>query len=52
MVYAITLLPGSHALTSSRLSLHDWLWAGFVIFVLFGGAKIPQLARGLGDGIR
>ena len=29
-----------------------WAIAGVVVLVLFGGTKIPQLAKGLGEGIR
>jgi sec-independent protein translocase protein TatA len=30
----------------------EWLIIGAIVLVLFGGAKIPQLAKGLGEGIR
>jgi sec-independent protein translocase protein TatA len=30
----------------------EWLIIGIVVLVLFGGTKIPQLARGFGEGIR
>ena len=30
----------------------EWLIIGVVVLVLFGGTKIPQLARGFGEGIR
>lgn len=30
----------------------EWITIGIVILVLFGGRKIPELARGLGKGIR
>ena len=33
-------------------SPQDWLIIGLIVLVLFGGTKIPQLARGLGEGIR
>ena len=33
-------------------SYTDWLIVGGIILVLFGGTKIPQLAKGLGEGIR
>ena len=33
-------------------SYTDWLIVGAIVLVLFGGTKIPQLARGLGEGIR
>jgi len=29
-----------------------WVIAAVVFLVLFGGTKIPQLAKGLGEGIR
>ncbi len=29
-----------------------WAIAAVVFLVLFGGTKIPQLAKGLGEGIR
>lgn len=30
----------------------EWLIIGLIALVLFGGTKIPQLARGFGEGIR
>ena len=33
-------------------STQDWIIIGVIVLVLFGGAKIPQLAKGLGEGIR
>ena len=30
----------------------EWLWLILGILILFGGKKIPELARGLGKGIR
>lgn len=33
-------------------SYTDWMIVGGIILVLFGGTKIPQLAKGLGEGIR
>lgn len=33
-------------------SPQDWLIVGLVVMVLFGGAKIPEFARGIGDGMR
>lgn len=30
----------------------EWLIIGVVVLVLFGGSKIPQLAKGIGEGIR
>jgi sec-independent protein translocase protein TatA len=33
-------------------STQDWLIIGGIVLVLFGGSKIPQLAKGMGEGIR
>lgn len=30
----------------------EWIWVILVILVFFGGRKIPELARGIGKGIR
>ncbi|OJW84405.1 MAG: preprotein translocase [Bacteroidetes bacterium 46-16] len=30
----------------------EWLWVIIAIIVLFGGKKIPELAKGIGKGIR
>lgn len=30
----------------------DWLIVAGLVVLLFGGSKIPQLARGMGEGIR
>jgi sec-independent protein translocase protein TatA len=30
----------------------EWLIIGVVVLVLFGSSKIPQLAKGMGEGIR
>jgi len=30
----------------------EWVWILLVVVVLFGGKKIPELAKGLGKGIR
>jgi sec-independent protein translocase protein TatA len=30
----------------------EWLWIGLAVLLLFGAKKIPELARGLGKGIR
>ncbi len=32
--------------------LPEWILIIFVVLLLFGGKKIPELARGLGKGIR
>lgn len=33
-------------------SAPDWLIIGGLIFILFGGQKIPEFAKGLGEGLR
>lgn len=30
----------------------EWLTIALIVFVLFGAKKIPELARGLGKGIK
>lgn len=30
----------------------EWLWVALVVLLLFGGKKIPELAKGIGKGIR
>lgn len=30
----------------------EWIWIILGIIILFGGRKIPELAKGLGKGIR
>ena len=30
----------------------EWIIIGFVILLLFGGKKIPELMRGLGKGVK
>lgn len=30
----------------------EWVWILLVIVILFGGKKLPELAKGLGKGIR
>lgn len=30
----------------------EWIWIILAIILLFGGKKIPELARGIGKGIR
>lgn len=30
----------------------EWMWIVVIALILFGGRKIPELARGLGKGIR
>jgi sec-independent protein translocase protein TatA len=35
-----------------ELSIYHWLIVIFVVILLFGARKIPELMRGLGQGIR
>ncbi len=30
----------------------EWVWLILIVVIFFGGRKIPELARGLGKGIR
>jgi len=30
----------------------EWLWIVLGVIVLFGGKKLPELAKGIGKGIR
>jgi len=30
----------------------QWIWIVLVVIILFGGKKIPELAKGIGKGIR
>ena len=30
----------------------EWMWLLLAVVIFFGGRKIPELARGLGNGIR
>lgn len=30
----------------------EWLWIILAVIILFGGKKIPELAKGLGKGMR
>jgi sec-independent protein translocase protein TatA len=30
----------------------EMIWVLLIVLVLFGGAKIPQLMRGMGEGMR
>ena len=35
-----------------ELSIYHWLIVLIVVVMLFGGRKIPELMRGIGEGIR
>ena len=35
-----------------QFSIYHWLLVLLVILLLFGGRKIPELMKGLGEGIR
>ena len=40
------------ALLISMPSGGEWLWIVLVVVILFGGRKIPELAKGIGRGIK
>lgn len=42
----------SEQLLLSMPSGGEWLWVILVVIILFGGKKIPELAKGIGKGIR
>lgn len=48
----MSLLAINPQLLISMPSGGEWLTIAVVVLVLFGGRKIPELARGLGKGIR
>ena len=48
----MSLLAFKSQLLISFPSGGEWLWIVLVIVIFFGGRKIPELARGLGRGIR
>jgi sec-independent protein translocase protein TatA len=35
-----------------EFSIYHWLVVLFVVLLLFGGRKIPELMKGVGEGIR
>jgi sec-independent protein translocase protein TatA len=39
-------------LTPAYMGTQEWLILAGLAVLLFGGAKLPQLAKGLGEGIR
>jgi sec-independent protein translocase protein TatA len=48
----MSLLAINTQLLISLPSGGEWLWIILAIIILFGGKKIPELARGIGKGIR
>ncbi len=48
----MSLLAIKSQLLISMPSGGEWLWIILAIIILFGGKKIPELARGIGKGIR
>lgn len=48
----MSLLAIKSQLLFSMPSGGEWLWIILAIIILFGGKKIPELARGIGKGIR
>ena len=48
----MSLLELNPVLLISMPSGGEWITILIVVIVLFGGRKIPELARGLGKGIR
>jgi sec-independent protein translocase protein TatA len=48
----MSLLSVNPQLLLSMPSGGEWLWVVIAVIVLFGGKKIPDLARGIGKGIR
>lgn len=48
----MTLLSMNPQMLFSMPSGGEWLWIILVVIIFFGGKKIPELARGLGKGMR
>lgn len=48
----MTILSMNPTMLLSLPSGMEWLWIVLVVIILFGGRKIPELARGIGKGIR
>lgn len=48
----MSLLAIKAQLLMSMPSGGEWLWIILAVILLFGGKKIPELARGIGKGIR
>ena len=45
-------MPNSLLTIGYFTSPQDWLIVAGLVVLLFGGSKIPELARGVGEGIR
>lgn len=48
----MTILSVNPVMLLSMPSGMEWLWIVLVVIILFGGKKIPELAKGIGKGIR
>lgn len=48
----ITFLSIPAVLLLSMPSGGEWIWLILIVVLLFGSKKIPELAKGLGKGIR
>jgi sec-independent protein translocase protein TatA len=48
----MTILSMNPLMLLSMPSGMEWLWIVLVVIILFGGKKIPELAKGIGKGIR
>lgn len=48
----MSLIANDPVLLISMPSGGEWITILIVVVVLFGGKKIPELARGIGKGIR
>lgn len=48
----MTVLSMNPVMLLSMPSGMEWLWIVLVVIILFGGKKIPELAKGIGKGIR
>jgi sec-independent protein translocase protein TatA len=48
----MSILSINPQLLLSMPSGGEWLWVILVVIIFFGGKKIPELAKGIGKGIR
>jgi len=48
----MSIIANKSLMLLSMPSGGEWLWIMLAIIVLFGGKKIPELAKGIGKGIR